>query len=52
LIAVKKVLTLAGEHPVFQGTDADTDRAPVMPHSPSRSISAAISTMRPSIALR
>jgi hypothetical protein len=46
------VWALAGEQPVFQATNVDTDRTPVMPHSPSRSISAAISTMRPSIALR
>src|SRR5215212_5337094 len=42
----------AGDEPVFQATNAATDRAPVAPHSESRSISAAISTMRPSIALR
>src|SRR5215211_7418350 len=46
------VCALAGDEPVFQATNAATDRAPVAPHSESRSISAAISTMRPSIALR
>ncbi len=46
------VCAFAGEQPVFQATNAGTDRAPVIPHSSSRSISATISTMRPSIALR
>src|SRR5215212_12203855 len=46
------VCALAGDEPVFQATNAATDRAPVAPHKLSRSISAAISTMRPSIALR
>ena len=35
---------------VFQATKAATDRAPVIPTNPSRSISATMSTMRPSIA--
>ncbi|SIP65218.1 hypothetical protein BN9982_1720002 [Mycobacterium tuberculosis] len=35
-----------------QGSQLATDRAPVTPHNPSRSSSATISTMRPSIALR
>src|SRR5215218_10199589 len=43
---------LADDEPSFQAINAATDRAPVAPHSESRSISAAISTMRPSIALR
>ena len=42
----------AEDAPVFHATNAATDRAPVEPHRPSCSISAAISTMRPSIALR
>jgi len=46
------VWALAGEQPVFQATNAGTDRAPVTPHNWSPSISATISTMRPSIALR
>ncbi len=46
------VWAFVGEQPVFQAINAATDRAPVAPHSSSRSISAAISTMRPSIALR
>ena len=45
-------VAFAGDEPVFQATNAATDRAPVAPHSSSRSISATISTMRPSIALR
>ena len=40
------------DEPSFQATNAATDRAPVAPHNSSRSISATISTMRPSIALR
>src|SRR5690242_19451744 len=46
------VCAFAGEQPAFQATNAGTDRAPVTPHKPSRSMSATISTMRPSIALR
>lgn len=46
------VLPFADEAPVFHAINAATDRAPVTPHSSSRSISAAISTMRASIALR
>ncbi|BBY15262.1 hypothetical protein MLIT_08540 [Mycolicibacterium litorale] len=40
------------EDPVFQAINAATERAPVIPHKPSRSISAAISTICPSMALR
>jgi len=46
------VLAFPDDEPVFQATNAATDRAPVAPHSSSRSTSATISTMRPSIALR
>ncbi len=46
------VWAFAVEQPDFQATNAATDRAPVAPQSSSRSISATISTMRPSIALR
>ena len=46
------VWAFADDEPSFQATNAATDRAPVAPHSSSRSISATISTMRPSIALR
>ena len=40
------------DEPSFQATNPAIDRAPVAPHNPSRSTSATISTMRPSIALR
>ncbi len=40
------------DKPSFQATSAATERAPVAPHSSSRSNSATMSTMRPSIALR
>ncbi|CKQ67020.1 Uncharacterised protein [Mycobacterium tuberculosis] len=46
------VWALPDEQPIFQATNPATDRAPVTPHNPSRSSSATISTMRPSIALR
>ncbi|ELR82172.1 hypothetical protein W7U_14165 [Mycobacterium sp. H4Y] len=46
------VWALPEEQPSFQATNAGTERAPVTPHNPSRSISATICTMRPSIALR
>ncbi len=46
------VSAFVGETPVFQATSAGTDRAAVAPHSSSWSISATMSTMRPSIALR
>ena len=46
------VLALPSEAPNFQATNPATDRAPVAPHNPSRSTSATISTMRPSMALR
>jgi hypothetical protein len=46
------VCALVDEEPNFQATSAATDRAPVAPHRSSRSISAAISTMRASMALR
>ena len=46
------VCAFAGDEPVFHATNAATDRAPVAPHNSSRSSSATISTMRPSIALR
>ena len=49
---VVMVWALAEDVPSFQATSAATDRAPVAPHSSSRSISATISTMRPSMALR
>ena len=42
----------ADDVPVFQATNAGIDRAPVAPQSSSRSISATMSTMRPSMALR
>jgi hypothetical protein len=45
-------LAFADDEPVFQATNAAIDRAPVAPHNWSRSSSATISTMRPSIALR
>ena len=45
-------VALFGEAPVFQATNAASDRHPVMPHNPSRSISATMSTRRPSMALR
>jgi hypothetical protein len=43
---------LRGDTPVFHATSAATERQPVLPQIPSRSISATMSTMRPSIALR
>jgi hypothetical protein len=46
------VLAVVDEDPSFQATIASSDRAPVIPHKPSRSISAMISTIRPSTALR
>jgi hypothetical protein len=46
------VFALPGEAPSFQATNAAIERAPVIPHNSSRSISATISTMRPSMALR
>ena len=46
------VLAFLSEVPVFQATSAAIDRAPVIPHSSSRSNSATISTTRLSIALR
>ncbi len=46
------VWAFADEEPNFQATNAATERAPVSPQSSSRSISATISTMRPSMALR
>ena len=49
---VVMVWALAEDAPSFQATNAATDRAPVAPHNSSRSISATMSTMRPSIALR
>ena len=45
------VLALAADEPIFQATNAAIDRAPVAPHNSSRSSSATISTMRPSIAV-
>ena len=45
------VLAFADDEPIFQATNAAIDRAPVAPHSSSRSSSATISTMRPSIAV-
>jgi hypothetical protein len=44
-------VAFADDAPIFQPTNPATDRAPVAPHNPSRSTSATISTMRPSIAL-
>jgi hypothetical protein len=52
LATVAIVAAFADDEPVFQATNAATDRAPVAPHNLSPSISATISTMRPSIALR
>ncbi|MCV7424895.1 hypothetical protein H7K45_30600 [Mycobacterium yunnanensis] len=49
---VVMVCALWGEIPVRQATSAEMDRHPVLPHSPSPSISATMSTMRPSMALR
>ncbi len=49
---VVMVCALDGEVPSFQATNPATERAPVNPQSSSRSISATISTIRPSIALR
>ena len=49
---VATVWAVVEDDPVFQATNAGTDRAPVIPTSPSRSSSATISTMRPSMALR
>jgi hypothetical protein len=46
------VLAFFDDVPIFQATNAATDHAPVAPHSSSRSISATMSTTRPSIALR
>ena len=46
------VWAVPDDNPIFQATNAGTDRAPVAPHNSSRSTSAMISTMRPSIALR
>jgi len=46
------VCAVVDDEPSFQATNAATDRAPVEPHRPSCSISAAISTIRASIALR
>ena len=46
------VWAFADDEAVFQATNAATDRAPVAPTNSSRSISATISTMRPSMALR
>jgi hypothetical protein len=46
------VLAFPEDVPSFHATNPATERAPVAPHNWSRSISAAISTMRPSIALR
>jgi len=46
------VSALCGEVPSFQATSAGMDRQPVLPQMPSWSISATISTRRPSIALR
>ena len=46
------VVAFPDEEPIFHATNAATDRAPVAPHSSSRSNSATISTMRPSIELR
>jgi hypothetical protein len=46
------VWAFADDEPSFQATNAATERAPVEPQSSSRSSSATISTMRPSIALR
>lgn len=40
------------ETPIFQATNASTERQPVIPASSSRSISAMMSTSRPSMALR
>jgi hypothetical protein len=39
------VLALCGDTPVFQATNAAIERAPVAPHSSSRSISATMSTI-------
>ena len=49
---VVMVWALADEEPSFQATNPATERAPVEPQNSSRSNSATISTMRPSIALR
>jgi len=49
---VVMVWALADDEPSFHATNADAERAPVEPQSSSRSISATISTMRASIALR
>ena len=46
------VSALCGDTPSFQATRAGMDRHPVLPQMPSWSISATISTRRPSIALR
>ncbi|CNP47055.1 Uncharacterised protein [Mycobacterium tuberculosis] len=46
------VRALADDVASFQASNAATERAPVEPQSSSRSISAAISTTRVSIALR
>jgi hypothetical protein len=46
------VFAFSVDVPVFQATNAAIERAPVAPHSSSRSISATISTTRPSMALR
>ncbi|ANW63059.1 hypothetical protein BCA37_05025 [Mycobacterium sp. djl-10] len=47
-----KVCAVCGETPVLAATNEATERNPVMPASPSRLISATISTIRPSMALR
>src|SRR4051794_6102076 len=49
---VMMVCAVVDEEPSFQATNAATDRAPVAPHNWSCSISAAISTIRASMALR
>src|SRR3954471_4126905 len=49
---VVMVCAVVDDEPSFQATNAATDPAPVDPHNSSRSISAAISTIRASIALR
>ena len=47
-----RVSALRREVPVFQATRAGRERQPVLPQMPSWSISAMMSTMRPSMALR
>ena len=47
-----RVSALRREVPVFQATRAGRERQPVLPQMPSWSISAMMSTIRPSMALR